>query len=158
MSAPPPKDPRFRPFRAVSWAVYLVVAVGFSSLIIYSVFRSVLNMTPSRPPSGGPLLAEAECVTRARALFDELERERRALTEVAPTRQADQRFLKFRVDWHTRQQQLESQCAAGERPRLKRAFATLDRLLDLYTTATVQFSGAVGPAVDELRRQLDGAE
>jgi hypothetical protein len=78
------------------------------------------------------------------------------VTEITPTRHADQRFLKFRLEWHARQQQLGSQCAAQERPKLKRVFATLDRLLDLYTTATVQFSGAVGPAVDELRRQLDG--
>ena len=46
-----PKDPQFRPYRAVSLGVYLVFTIGFSCLIIFSVYRSVLQMTPDRPPA-----------------------------------------------------------------------------------------------------------
>lgn len=153
----PSKDPRFRPFRAASWALYLVVAVGFSSLIIVSVYRSVLRMTPERPAGVTERYGEQECLDRSRALFQELEQQRRAQSEGADTRHGDQRFLRFRVDWLGRKVALEARCAPEERPRVKSVFASLDRLLDLYTTGSVQFSGTTGPTIDALRQQLDGA-
>lgn len=152
----PAKDPRFRPFRAASWALYLVVSVGFSSLIVVSVYWSVLRMTPERPAGVTERYGEQECVDRSRALFDELEQQRRAQSEGPDTRRGDQRFLKFRVEWLGRKVALEARCAPEERPRLKPIFASLDRLLDLYTTGSVQFSGTTGPTIDALRKQLDG--
>jgi hypothetical protein len=155
MNAP---DPRFRPFRAVAWAFYLVVAVGFSSLIIFSVFKSVFQMTPDRQRPSPDVLTVTQCVNGAKAMFAELEQERANHAEPSSTA-ADRRFLEFRIDWLSRKRRLESECAidAPDRTALKAALATLDHVLDLYTTASVQFASGVAPSVERLRAELDRA-
>lgn len=150
-----PKDPRFRPYRGLAWAVYLTVAVGFSSLIIYSVFKSVLTMTPDAPTSVGSPLDEAQCLARAKTLFDELEVHRKSLADAPDTSRADQAFLDFRLDWLKRKRDTEARCGLDARPRAQKAFASLERVLDLYTTASVQFAGGVGPAIDEFKSVVD---
>lgn len=156
MIEPPAHDPRFRPFRAASWVLYLVVSVGFSGLIIFSVFSSVLRMTPARPAEGPDVLTEAQCVAGARALFVELDLARRGQSEGAAT-QADRRFLDFRNDWLVRKRRLEAGCALShpDRKPLRELLASLEVVLDLYTTSSVQFASAVGPAVERFREQLE---
>lgn len=156
MTAPDPRDPKFRSFRAASLGVYLVFTIGFSSLIIFSVYRSVLRMTPERPPPG-ELLSEEACLQDARGLFVELEQERKTQGDQSQVVRSDQHFLQFRVDWLKRKVALEARCGLENRERARAAFASLDRLLDLYTTASVQFSGAVGPTVDQFKKQLEPA-
>jgi malate synthase len=138
----------------LSWAVYLVISVGFSSLIIFSVYKSVLHMTPEAPANAGSVLSEDECLQGARTLFTELEQRRKALADEADVTHADQRFLDFRVEWLQRKRNVEARCGLESRERLRETFASLDHVLDLYTTASVQFSGGVGPATDELKKQL----
>lgn len=154
MNAPAedPRDPRFRSFRAVSLGVYLVVTIGFSVLIIFSVYRSVLRMTPEHLPPA-ELQSEADCLKGARGLFGELELQRQKQGEEADVRHSDQRFLQFRVEWLKRKRALESHCALESRENVRAAFTSLDRVLDLYTTASVQFSGAVGPTVDDFKKR-----
>lgn len=154
MSAADPKDPRFRPWRGAAWVVYLVFSVGFSSLIIYSVFKSVLAMTPESPPAVGASKSEEDCLAEARGLFVELEGQRKGLAEAPVVTSADQAFLHFRVDWLQRKRNLEAQCGLDRREKARAAFASLDRAMDLYTTASVQFTGGVGPTVDELKKRL----
>ncbi len=156
MNAPAddPRDPRFKSFRAASLGIYLVVTIFFSCLIIYSVYRSVLKMTPERPPAG-EVRSEEDCLRDARGLFLELEAERKAQAEQADVKHSDQQFLKFRVAWLTRKLALESACELESRERTREAFESLDRMLDLYTTATVQFSSGVGPTVDKFKKQLE---
>ncbi len=156
MSGADPKDPRFRPFRILSWSVYLIVSVGFSCLIIFSVYKSVLAMTPEAPKFAGSALSEEECLQQGRALFAELEQQRKNLAESNDITHADQRFLGFRVEWLKRKRDVEARCGLDSREKVRAAFSSLDRVLDLYTTASVQFTGGVGPAADELKRQLDG--
>lgn len=151
-----PKDPRFRPYRGLAWAGYLVFAVGFSSLIIFSVFKSVLSMTPDAPAFAGSSLDEAQCMGEARNLFTELESRRKGLGDSKEIVKSDQAFLDFRLDWLTRKRAIEARCGLGSRPRVKATYDSLDRVMDLYTTASVQFAGAVGPATDELKTLLDG--
>ena len=158
MSAPDPKDPRFRPFRTAAWALYLVVAVGFSSLVIYSVFRSVVAMTPDRPAPAGQALPVADCTAQARALLDRLDAQSRDFSQPAATK-ADQRFLAFRDTWLRDKRALEARCGMGDpgREKLTAALDELEKLLDLYTTTSVQYAGAVGPTVESLRQRLDEA-
>lgn len=145
---------RLRPFRGLAWALYLTFAVSFSSLIIFSVFKSVLAMTPDAPALAGSALTEDECFTKARGLFVELEARRKGLGEAKEIAHADQDFLQFRVDWLTRKRAIEVRCGLEGRPQLATAMDKLDRVMDLYTTASVQFSGGVGPAADEARQLL----
>lgn len=158
MNAPAeePRDPKYRPFRAVSLGVYLVVTIVFSCLIIFSVYRSVLRMTPDRPPVG-EVQPEADCLRDARGLFIELEAQRKVQGDEADVSHSDQRFLQFRVEWLTRKRTLESRCALDSREKVKDAFDSLDRVLDLYTTNSVQFSGAVGPSVDAFKKSVTPA-
>jgi hypothetical protein len=158
MSPTDPKDPRFRPFRGAAWAVYLVVAVGFSALIIFSVFKSVIAMTPDRPTPAGQALPAADCLVKARGLLDRLEAQRQAFAEGDATK-ADRRFLEFRTNWLTEKRVVEAQCALDDpgREKLAAVFADLERLLDHTTTSSVQFSGAVAPTLEAVRRGLDEA-
>ncbi len=153
MAAENQKDPRFRPFRTVAWAVYLVVAVGFSLLVTVGVFNSVMRMTPELPPTTGDVLPAAECVAQARGLFEELDARRQALAREAAPARADVAWVGFRSDWLSRMRRLEARCAvdAKGREKLGAMFDRLERVLDLYTTATVQFAGGVGPAVEALQ-------
>lgn len=152
MNAPAndPKDPRFRTYRAVSLGVYLVVTIGFSCLIIFSVYRSVLAMTPDRLPAAEQR-SEADCLKDARTLFGELDGQRKLQGAEADVRHSDQRFLQFRIEWLKKKRAIESHCALDSRENVRAAFSSLDRVLDLYTTASVQFSGAVGPTVDKFK-------
>jgi hypothetical protein len=159
MSPPaPPIDPRLRPFRAAAWAVYLLVAVGFSGLIVFSVFRSVLAMTPERPSASGPLLPVGDCVLELRALVDRLDAQRQDFSR-PPATDADQRFLAFRGAWLGDKRALEARCGPGApgREPLGRAFDDLERLLELSATSSVQFAGGVGPTFDALRERLEQA-
>jgi hypothetical protein len=150
-----PKDPRYRPYRGVAWVAYLIFAVGFSSLIIFSVFKSVLSMTPEPPAYAGAPLDEAQCLNEARNLFTELEARRKGLGDSKEIVKSDQAFLDFRLEWLTRKRSVEARCGLDSRPRTKAAYDSLDRVMDLYTTASVQFAGAVGPATDEFKKLVD---
>ncbi len=155
MASPTPtSDPRFRPFRGASWALYLLVAVGYSFLVIYSVTKSVFEMSPGRPSSSiaKPL---PECVGRARASLDALETERRKLGADHAV-DADQRWLVFRTGWMREVRQLEAECDLDEpsRTELKRTFELLERVMDLATVQATQVAGQLGPALDELHDSL----
>lgn len=159
MAAPDPKDPRFRPYRAAAWALYLVVAVGFSLLVTVSVYKSVLEMTPDRPRVAGETLTVAQCVEEARSLWDELELRRRNLGAAEQARHVDQAWSDFRMSWLRREREIEARCAvdAPGREKVRVLFSRLEEVLDNYTTATVQFAGGVGPSVDAFKKALDEA-
>lgn len=158
MTSPPTSDPRFRPFRGASWALYLVVAIGYSSLVIYSVTKSVFEMSPGRP-SSSTTKPIGECVGRARASFETLETERRRLG-VDHAVDADQRWLVFRTGWMRDVRQLEAECDLDDSSRveLKRTFDLLERVMDLATVQATQVSGQLGPALDEVRASLTALE
>ena len=158
MSAPveDPRDPKYRPYRAISLGIYLTVTIVFSILIIFSVYRSVLRMTPELPPPGD-IQSEAACLRDVKQLFVELEAQRKVQGDQPDVAHSDQRFLQYRVEWLTRKRALESRCALDNRQAVKKAFDSLDRVLDLYTTASTQFSGSVGPAVDDFKKQVEPA-
>jgi hypothetical protein len=151
------KDARFRPFRAGALAVYLVVVGVFSWLVIASVLRSVLAMSPSHRPASEQTLSVRECTQTVERLWRELEDERAALSTHAPVKRADHDWTRFRVAWLERLREAESRCAADSRPRpaLRDAFRRLDKLMDLYTTHAVQYAGEIGSSVDGLNEELD---
>jgi hypothetical protein len=152
--AAPPSDQHLRPYRLVSWLAYLVMAVGFSSLVIFSVTKSVFSMTPERPGQV-EALTESQCAERLQVLFVELDTERKSMGDTT-ARGADQRWLTFRNGWVGRSATLEAQCSLSDPARqpLKRAFGLLAEVMDLSTIQSAQFEAQMGPTLDSLRDQL----
>lgn len=146
---------RFRPFRGAAWGLYLVVAVGYSCLVIYSVTKSVFEMSPEKPAQSS-VQSVAACVTGLSGLFDELEGERKQLTVTGKAADADQRWMTFRNTWLVRMRSLEAQCAVddSDRVELKRAFAELNQVMDQSTVQATQLAGQLGPALDTFKTTL----
>jgi hypothetical protein len=135
---------------------YLVVVVGFSVLVILSVVRSVLEMTPRRPLDVSEQLTPRQCSARALALYEDLEAQRQGLSAVQPAAEASDRWTNFRVEWLNRLRQAEASCEVDSpgRETVAGVFRRLEALENLYTTSAVQYSGEMGPAVDAFRRAL----
>ena len=146
------RNARYRPFRALALSLYLVVVVTFSMLVIISVVRSVLEMTPRKPLIASEHLSPQECAVRAQELYEQLETRRRDLSAVKPAAEASLRWTTFRVEWLNRLRQTEASCA--EDALRRDVFDRLETLENLYTTSAVQYSGEMGPAVDAFRRAL----
>lgn len=144
-----------RPFRAVAWGAYLFLSVGFSMLIVVSVYRSVLKMSPphlDRVPSAA--LSEAECWLSVRERFESLEVARKQFADVPHAARVMDSFMEFRQQWLMELRTLESRCAVDGRPELALALSDVEHLLDLYTTGAVQFGGFTGSAVDAFKQRL----
>jgi len=152
----PGRNARYRPFRTIALGAYLGVVVVFCGLVIYSVVRSVLEMTPRRPLDVSERLGVQECAARALELYEELEARRQGLSSVKPAAEASVQWTGFRVGWLNRLRQAEASCEvdATGREDVARAFRRLENLEDLYTTSAVQYSGEMGPAVDGFRSAL----
>lgn len=153
-------DPRYRPFRIGAYAVYLVLVTLISVLVIVSVVKSVRAMTPGRRPASETTLTVRECLQKAETLFQQLEEERTRLTHALAASETDDAWVQFRVGWLEQFRNAEAQCAVQSRGRepLRQVFRRLDQVMDLYTTAAVQYAGEMGGAVDGLRSSLDAAK
>ena len=154
MARNPPKvrNARYRPFRAVALGIYLLVVITFCTLVIISVVRSVLEMTPRKPPNAAEHLSAQECAARAQELYEQLEARRQNLSGVVPAADASLRWTQFRVEWLNGLRQAQASC--GEDPLQRTVFDRLETLENVYTTSAVQYSGEMGPAVDSFRRAL----
>ncbi len=160
-----PRDPRFRPFRIAAYAVYLVLVCTFSGLVIFSVVRSVISMSPGTPPEAEPVYSDRECLDGLDRQWRSLQAERDHFTAQPDAKQVDDAWSAFRVGWLTELRALESHCAVRSRNReeLARVFRRLEKVQNLFTTQSVQYSGEVGPAIDSLRdafveaRKVSGA-
>jgi hypothetical protein len=151
-----PTATELRPYRTFAYGVYLVLVTTVGLLIFRSVVKSVLSMSPRMPKETGVTLEVPECTTRLRGLFDDLERQRRALAASSLSKDADRRWTEFRVLWLTQLRQDEAQCGVGLKSRktLLRAFRQLAHVEDLYTISSVQFEGEIGPSVKALEKML----
>ena len=129
----PPLDPRFRPYRVAMYTVYLAVVAVVSTLIILSVVRSVIAMSPRHRAESSTTLSPKECLDRAEQLWDELDRHRRELPLRTPASESDNEWADFRVQWLQRQRSAEAMCAVESRMRasLKKVYRRLDKAMDL---------------------------
>jgi hypothetical protein len=154
-----PREPRYRPFRVAAYLLYIAVVTVVSSLVIYSVLRSVIAMSPKPPRSSPATLSVSECVSGASRLWEELDNRRKGFTEHHPARRVDELWMAFRGPWVQRLRELEGMCGTGTgaRPQLRAIFAALENVQDLYTTHAVQYAGEVGSAVDRLVSALEAA-
>lgn len=154
-----PKDPRFRGYRIAMYAVYLTLVGTISLLVINSVVRSVIQMSPARPPAAEPTLTVRECLDSAERLFRDLEESRRRLTDQPHARTADDAWGQFRVQWLSRKREQEARCALESRSRrpVRDVYARLERVMDLYTIHATQYAGEIGFTVDALKDTLRSA-
>jgi hypothetical protein len=149
----PRKDPRYRPFRAAAYGLYIALVVAFCLGITISVTRSVGAMTPEKKSPVEPVLSYRECLDAADQLWSQLESEREKLVRTTPARKVDRQWMEFRTTWMARLRDREAQCALGSRDRvdLRELYRRLEEVQDLYTIHAVQYAGEVGGAVDALR-------
>lgn len=154
-----PKDPRYRSFRIAAYAVYLTVVGVFSILVIWSVFKSVIAMSPRTPREQDRVLTARECVGDVEKMWTRLEDQRKRFADQKPSQDVDERFTSFRIDWLRELRELEGRCAveSQQRKALKKTFHRLEGLLNLYMTHSVQYAGEIGPAVDKFDQALDDA-
>ncbi|MFY0566842.1 hypothetical protein ACN28E_23785 [Archangium lansingense] len=160
MSEPDPrKDPRYRPFRAAAYGLYIAVVTVFCLAVINGVTRSVLAMTPAKKPAEEQVLSYRECLDAADALWAQLETEREKLVRISPAREVDRQWLEFRTTWMQRKRDSEARCAleSQERVSLKEVYRRLEEVQDLYTIHAVQYAGEVGGVVDALRGAFSAA-
>ncbi|MCY1078938.1 hypothetical protein [Archangium lansingense] len=160
MSEPDPrKDPRYRPFRAAAYGLYIAVVTVFCLAVINGVTRSVLAMTPAKKPAEEQVLSYRECLDAADALWSQLETEREKLVRISPAREVDRQWLAFRTTWMQRKRDSEARCALESRERvsLKEVYRRLEEVQDLYTIHAVQYAGEVGGVVDALRGAFSAA-
>jgi hypothetical protein len=152
----PTKDPRFRPFRGAAVGIYLVVVCGFSLLVVKSVWDSVHAMSPGVPAQRGEALDVPTCLTRAQALFDELDDRRRQFSRSKDGEALQLEWEQFRVEWVGRLRVVQGKCAveSPERRKLAKVFSALERVEDLYTTSAMQYGGEIAPAVAKFRAAL----
>ncbi len=153
------QDPRFRRFRVASLAVYLVLTFAFSSMIIWSVFRSVFAMTPKAPQTT-TVSTVSKCASDARGLFEALETRHRELLGEPNVAASDVRWAEFRLGWLTRLKEVEAGCDLSDpsREKLKAALRQMNHVLDLYTVHAVQYAGEIGPTLDATRILLADVE
>ena len=158
MSEPDPrKDPRFRPFRAAAFGVYIAVVSVFCVAIILSVTRSVFAMTPPRPPPSTELvLTFRECLDGADALWSQLESQHQGLTRSTGAHTADQGWMEFRTRWLQQLREREAHCALESHGnvQLKEVYGLLERVQDIYAVQASQYAGEAGGRVEALRRAL----
>ena len=152
MSAPDPRDPRYRPFRAAAYGLYIALVSAFCLAVIVSVSRSVAAMTPAKKSAAEPVLSYRECLDGAAELWSRLESEREKLSRTTPARKVDKQWMDFRTAWLAGLREREAQCALESRDRasLKEVFLRLEEVQDLYTIHAVQYAGEVGGVVDAL--------
>jgi len=158
--AAPARDPRFRPFRIAAYALYLVVVSGFSLLVIRSVAGSVVTMTPKPLPPAEVTLSVRECLQRAEGLFGEMQREHAKLLDTLPATNSDDVWNEYRVGWMKRYREAEAACALHSQARvhIRKVYDRLSLVMDLYTTAAVQYAGEMGGAVDGLLASMAEAK
>lgn len=154
------RDPRYRPFRIAAYALYLVVVVGFCGMLIVSVVRSVIAMTPEVARGGQRVLTVQECMDQATALWQQLDAQRQQLSQGVPAKTTDEKWSSFRVRWLGQLREVQSLCALESRARrpLRKAFEALEHLQDLYMIHAVQYAGEIGPTLDEFRGALEAAK
>ncbi|WPB72999.1 hypothetical protein KYC5002_28530 [Archangium violaceum] len=149
----PRKDPRFRPFRAAAYGLYIAVVSAFCIAVIIGVTRSVRALTPAKKPAEEQVLTYRECLDAADSLWSQLESEREKLVRISPARDVDKEWLTFRTNWLQGMRETEARCALESRDRanLKEVFRRLEDVQDLYSIHAVQYAGEVGGVVDALR-------
>ncbi len=143
--------------RRAVFAVYLTAAVGYSSMVIFSVFRSVSRHSPGRPAATTPPVEMQSCSNSFRALFDELDAKRHAVRQV-PVATIEQVWMDFRLEWLQRKRALEAACAVDAKGRESLALASsaLESVLDASTTHVIQFAGQLAPVEERFRSALKG--
>lgn len=154
-----PRDSRFKSFRTAAYGIYIVVVAVFSSLLIFSVFKSVAQMSPRAADSAEKQLTGRECVDGVERLWRSLDGRRRAFTDAKQPTEIDADFARFRTGWMKELRALESRCAVESRSRvaLKQLFGRMQKLQSLYTTHSVQFAGELAPEVERFTEGLRAA-
>ena len=104
------RDPRFRPFRAFMWVVYLLAIALAVTAMVLSITR---NLTGSRPPAKGALPTRAAsrvCAEELDALYRDLNQRAWKLGGEIGAADAVERFGTWSLEWEQRLEDLGDRC------------------------------------------------
>ena len=113
---PPPRDPRYRPFRLALWLAYFGVIAIALTLVVTSVVRNLRG--PHRPPATGALPTRAAlrvCVTELEALNAEQNERAWALGQRIGDRGAIEHWEVWAREWEQRVDDLSDRCRLDAR-------------------------------------------
>jgi hypothetical protein len=146
---------QFKGARRFALAVYLVVAVGYSCAVIYSVFRSVFQHSPGRQAATAVVADANLCRTEFTALFSQLRAERQQLYALK-SEALERTWMSKRLELLTHKRALESACDIGKSaaPELNEASARLESLIDATTIAATQFANQLAPLESQFLRAV----
>jgi hypothetical protein len=108
---PPPRDPRYRPFRLALWLLYFGVIAVALAVVITSVVRNLRQ--PHRPPATGALPTRAAlrvCVTELEALHQEQNERAWVLGRDIGERDAIEHWEVWAREWEQRVDDLADRC------------------------------------------------
>ena len=153
------KSGRLGPFRTLAFALHLAAVGAFCLLVIVSVVRSVIAMSPPKLSPTPTTLSYSDCLERAQVLWIDLENHRQMLSLHKPVTLAAQSWPEFRLAWIQRLRGLESECSRPtlDRKAINSVIEQLERVQNLYATHATQYAGEIGPAVDALNALLSAA-
>lgn len=139
-----PSPLRYRPFRASTWGVYLVLAFGFVGLVVYAVAHGVLTeqqRAVAQAGSADPKDCAAELEKAYGDIHAELDAARLRSTAVADAGADGWPELRARLT------ALGARCGLqGGATPLALAYARVVRFQRLAESAAVQYQHEVGPA------------
>ena len=108
---PPPRDPRYRPFRVGLWTLYLGVIAFALLVVVTSIVRHLRG--PHRPPTTGALPTRAAlrvCVADLDALHREQNQRAWRLADEVGEGDAIQRWEIWAREWEQRVDDLADRC------------------------------------------------
>lgn len=113
---PPPRDPRYRPFRLALWALYFGVIALSLGVVLTSIVRNLRG--PHRPAATGALPTRAAlrvCVTELQALHEEQNARAWRLGDEVGEGDAIVRWETWAREWEQRVDDLADRCRLDAR-------------------------------------------
>ncbi|ACG73362.1 conserved hypothetical protein [Anaeromyxobacter sp. K] len=113
---PPPRDPRYRPFRLALWALYFTVIAVALAVVLTSIVRNLRG--PHRPSATGALPTRAAlrvCVTELEALHAEQNHRAWRLADEVGEGDAIARWEIWAREWEQRVDDLADRCRLDAR-------------------------------------------
>jgi len=149
--------PRYRPFRALAWGIFLTVALGFVALIVIAVVKGVMAERAQALSFAEEPRSAADCARGLASVYVSVHQE--LDTQRSGTASEDEAAAARWSAIRARLTALRAKCPiqSGSSDPLSRAYQQVQALQRLAESAATQYRQEVGPTDLEARRLLGAA-